>query len=181
MSAKDYDPPSLIVEHDASREVLYEIGVLTATAAQIDWDVGVQIVRLISPADEIAFHAGAIVVGMDFKVKLALIRSLAAQYGLENSREISVACDKLQDAYQKRNSVAHHPLIGMRGTKALFQNYKVDAKTGSTPPPTVVSAREIRRWSLNMEYWAIQLNELIHETGAPKASARRDGQALQQE
>jgi hypothetical protein len=163
------EPSELLIERYATHEVIYEIGVLIASAAQFEYDISVQIARLSSRGPVLDYTATALTVGMDFKVKLALIRSMAAWRKYSTKERIFKACDKLQEFWQRRNDMAHTGIVGRHGPKTVFQSFRIEPKTGSIPSRLRVSAEEIRRWSAGLEHWAIELDAAITAGGGPVA------------
>jgi len=57
-------------------------------------------------------HAWPIVAGMDFKLKLNLVRVLAGQWPPEARDYITECCDQMQKLYQRRNEIAHNIYSG---------------------------------------------------------------------
>lgn len=149
-------------------EALCEIGALVVTAAAIDNHVGVQLLRMISPIHFVSWHEWPLVSGMDFKVKLNLIRTYAAMSGHEERAYISECCDKLQKLYQKRNSIAHSVFQGQtKNGRLMFQDLRADGQTGGTRPKLIVTVDTLRSWGAEMLQWTMELERSLNELGYP--------------
>ncbi len=119
---------------------------LIITGSLVDSHVALQIIRMISPAHYVVWHAWPVVAGMDFKVKLAMIRSLASAYhDDETGRDYIIeCCDELQWFYQKRNLVAHGVCHGIatKDGRHSFMMMMPDNKRGGMKPPSLVKPAE---------------------------------------
>jgi hypothetical protein len=165
-----YNPPQLLAEKDAAPDILYAIGLLVATAAQVDFDLGCQVIRFVSH-DRVNPYASPVVAGMDFKVKLSIIRVMANQLEEEDCERAQKLCDELQDLYQRRNDVAHLPMMGRKGNASLFMQTKRSAKGGVVPPRKPFTATQIKDWARRMEWAAIQLSDHLDGCGLPGAKS----------
>ncbi|HEX4112782.1 MAG TPA: hypothetical protein VH020_09625 [Stellaceae bacterium] len=151
------------------RDLVHAVGTLIVTASLVDKQVGLQIIRMISPIQFIFMHAWPVVSGMDFKVKLALIRSLAS-YGDKASRDYIVeCCDALQKNYQKRNLIAHGAtnFVRRKDGKYLFSSMLMDAKKGRFRDPLWASPKEIEEWGSQLFSWSNELEQSLTDLGYP--------------
>jgi hypothetical protein len=149
-------------------DLLKAIGALIVTSSTVDQQVGFQIVRLISPLDFVIFHAFPIVAGMDFRVKLTILRALAAAHGKEILADISECCDEMQKIYEHRNRLSHGVFSGLtRSGRARFQSLKPDPNTGVPPQPFVVSAAQISEWGHQLFIWSNELEQRLCDLGIP--------------
>jgi hypothetical protein len=177
----EYDPGDLLAEQEATRETLYEIGVLIATAAMVDFDLTCQILRIVSPkGGEPRLELTTLLAGMDFRVKLGLLRALSSQFKLAELEAVEKAADKLQEFYSRRNEVAHHFPVGNDGKRTFFQDLKVNTKTGRPSHPRPLSPAQIRRWSQQLEYWIIELDATLTAHGLPRPTGAAMSQEAQQ-
>ena len=150
------------------KEVLCEIGALILTASAVDHHVGLQILRMISPNNFVMWHAWPVVCGMDFKVKLSLIRILAAQFGKETRDYCSECCDEMQKLYQKRNIIAHSLYQGPTPKGHFqFQDMRADPQTGVTKQPLNVDIETIHNWGWNLLKWSNELERSLSDLGYP--------------
>jgi hypothetical protein len=141
-----------------SRELFEAVGALIMTASAVDQQVAFQILRFISPVDVVFFHAWPVVAGMDFRVKLTLIRTLASRHGKEVRDWIVECCDKMQALYQRRNQIAHSVFTGVsRGGRARFVTFNADSQTGSPRRPLVVTPKQIHEWAQELFVWGNEL------------------------
>jgi hypothetical protein len=164
-------------------DLLEAIGLLIITASAVDQQVGFQILRFLTPGNPIFLPAWPVVAGMEFRVKLTLLRILAASYGKDVSTRITECCDELQTLYQQRNRLSHSPFSGLTRTgRAKFQNFNAETQTGFLPQPFVVSVNQIRDWAAYLFAWAEELERRLSGLGFPdKGPERARGAARRSE
>jgi hypothetical protein len=155
--------------------LLTEIGALVVTASAVDHQVGFQILRMISPINFVAHHAWPVVAGMDFKVKLGLVRTLAAIYPKAARDYIVECCDQMQTVYTRRNQVAHMMIIGVlpKG-KVELTSMKGDATTGEPAPPLIIDVEMVRGWGRSLFTWSNELEQTLSDLGFPIDGATED-------
>ena len=158
---------SLAVERATGSDIIYEIGAFVATSAQVDYDLGEQIVRMLSTGGEEFSLAEPLVIGMDFKVKLTIIRLLARNLADDDIVRVQRLCDKLQDLYQRRNDVAHLFVLERKGQSAHFHSMKINIRTGHRAPARTYTAKQIRQWAENMEWWSNILDLMLAQYELP--------------
>jgi hypothetical protein len=142
---------------------------LVITAAAVDAQVGMQIVRMISPINHVAWYAWPVVAGMDFKVKLAMIRSLASHQDKAACDYIVECCDKLQEFYQRRNQVAHAVTNAERRSDGRFSFTMLmpDNKKGGLRTPLLASPQQIEDWGRSLFQWSNELEQTLCDLGYP--------------
>lgn len=174
---KDHTPIEVVVDESIFRA----IGSLIVRASAADLTLAAQILRLIGTS-EVALHAYPVVAGMEFKVKLGVVRMMAAILNPVEAKSISVICDKLQDGYQRRNEIAHALLAGPGRTpkEGVFMILKPDAKRRDLQAPKPLTADQIMGWALDMTDWSNKLNERLTELGYPTARPWAVGQEAPQ-
>ncbi len=174
---KNSDTP---IEDCVSAEVFKAMGILIARASACDLHVGIQILRLIG-TETTALHAFPVVSGMDFKVKLSIIRMLVALYHPEASEKISRICDKLQEKYGRRNTVAHSLLTpGKTKDRPLFMPMRPDAELKDLERPKPLNADDLLRWASELTKFGQQLSAALSELGYPGARAGGFGEPTPQ-
>jgi hypothetical protein len=152
------------------------VGNLIATASETDVLVGMQIIRMISPVETIYYHAMPIVLGMEFKVKINLLRVLYASYRLPHQEAFGKLCDKIRDAYGRRNEIAHAIITpGKSADRVRVQLFKAQTKTGDVHPPKFLTKEEINEWARQLFRYGLALELLLtslgYATQGPRSAA----------
>jgi len=152
------------------------VGVLVITGATVDAHVALQIIRMISPAHFVSWHAWPVVAGMDFKVKLAMIRSLASHHDDATRDCIVECCDELQTFYSKRNLVAHAVTHGKatKDGRHSFMFMMPDNKKGGMRSPTLVRPDQIEEWGRQLFMWSNELDQSLTDLGYPRNPPTQD-------
>lgn len=162
-------PAQTPVEED--RSDLHEaIGTLIVTATGVDTQIGLQIIRAISPVGYVAYHAMPVVMGMEIRVKLNLLKIIlnSRKYPEPVIKHLLGVVDSLGDLYQKRNEIAHGlPIKQVSSDRYNVQIFKASAKTGFMVAPKVVSVSEIRDWARTMFGLGKHLEDALTDLGFP--------------
>lgn len=141
--------PRTPVETMIRAPTLRAIGTLITTASAVDVLVGLQIIRMISPANFMAYHASPVVLGMEFKVKIQILQVLLASQNADPSGKLTKLCDQMRSLYQRRNEVAHAVVgpIASRPDHTNFQMFKAEVKSGNIVRPKPLTAAQIIDWA----------------------------------
>lgn len=151
--------------------MLQAIGRLVTVASYVELAVAVQLVRIMSPGDVIQYHCYPVVSGMDFKVKLAVLRSMSRVH-TTHCEEIVKCCDKLQDLFQRRNEAAHSLLLWdeKKPGQIIFSDMRPEASTGLPKKPVPRTPADLYAWANRLIEWSDKLAAVLTDLGCPLLS-----------
>ena len=157
----------LKIESYISAKLIKAIGLLVIQASATEMMLSNALLRLIGTKHAGAFHAYPLVAGMDFKVKVSLIRIFTQMYGLSRSTEINATLDQIGRYFDLRNTVAHSTISPTRNSKerAKFQDMRAKPKLGSMPQPQVHTADHIRMCAIDLHRQIDVLNHHLTDSG----------------
>ena len=158
-------PFPLAAENDVPADTIYEIGALIVSAAIADFGLGNQLIRLVSgQRAPLNLRISPLVTGMDFKVKLAMVRIFATTIpDAAIAQRAHKICDRLQEVYQRRNDVTHLVPSGHSRGVTKFMVMKRNGKTGLPPQPKTYTKHQIRSWSRELDSLVIDLSEILDD------------------
>jgi hypothetical protein len=163
----DANPPKIktTVEEQFDPEILRAIGALIVTAGLAEQSLMLQVLRLLGHPNGIHVSGLPAIAGMEFRTKLAVLRALAAMHVPKHSKEISNCCDEMQDAIDKRHTLAHsHIAKGRSKLEISIQKLKV-GKDGKLPKVFYWKAHGIREFTNRIGDSSIDLDRCLTQAG----------------
>jgi hypothetical protein len=121
----------LKIERHVSASLLKSIGLLMVTTSTMESILANTLLRLIGTSRAGARHAFPLVTGMDFIVKISLIRIFTKMYSLSRAKQINKVLDEINKLFGVRNTIAHSLLIPTeKKDLAKFQDLRAKIKLG---------------------------------------------------
>jgi hypothetical protein len=150
------------------QEIPAAVGNLFMIAGMAESALAFHVLRMLAhpkSIDPTAFH---LVSGMEVKVKLSIIRTLAALKAPSHKKIIGKACDAIRDAFDKRNEFAHCVVIpGVEPETIVTHSLKATA-LGTFRGDVKYSIKDVGRFAADILTSARALDEALIHSGFRK-------------
>lgn len=155
----------LHIERQVSASMFNSVGLLIIIASTLEFILANALLRLIGTAHAGAYHAYPLVTGMDFKVKISLIRVYTKMYRLPRATQINQTLDKIDRLFGTRNAIAHSLMLPTGNKRrAKFQDLRAKIKSGTTPQPRLYTDEAIRDAAIEMHGLVNVLNRHLTDS-----------------
>lgn len=153
-------------ERDGPLGALYHaIGLFVVRVSLIDYLLSITLLAMISPGDNALTIATPLVSGTDFRVKLSMIRHLAAMHGAEQRATINHACNALQKLFVRRNMLCHSTTEEGRTPDELsFLDMRLNGDSEFNPP-TLVKTADVVKWTEKLGASYAELKGAVQASG----------------
>lgn len=150
------------------QEIPAAVGNLFMMAGAAESALAFQLLRMLAHPkniDPAAFH---LVSGMDVKVKLSIIRTLAALKVPRHKKAISIACDGIRDAFDKRNEFAHSIVVPGVEPKTIVTHSLKPTALGTFRGDVKYSLGDVGAFGVNILTKCLALDEALTRSGFRK-------------
>lgn len=156
----------LKIERHIAPSVFNSIGLLLAIASTVELVLANVLLRLIGSKRGGVFHAYPLVTGMDFKVKISLIRIYTKMYGLSDTVKINKTLDRMNSHFGLRNLIAHSAMFpGAKRDSVKLQDLRAKVRLGKPPQAQSQTAASIRDAAVELHGLVDILNQQITDSG----------------
>jgi hypothetical protein len=156
--------------HYSSFYVPRAMGFLISAASIAEMDLAHEILRIVGSAPSRSmFHAYPLVVGVDAKVKVSLLRIFLKMFDLDKYGFLNKTLDKISTLFDRRNEIAHSVIqqIPKKKDQIKFQDLRAKIRLGSMPPSQVRTAKEISGYARELLLQCRLLEDQLTSLGIP--------------